>query len=181
VFAAPDTASARAIAPKDAQGLKGFMIDLRQSSDSVLMQALALNHAVRHWTSDMDMARLRALLGWCAAAPAVVSDGRLEGFLLGFGPGSAYDSANYRWFAERLAQFAYVDRVIVAPSAQGRGLARAFYEDFATRLPGPLVCEVNSEPPNPGSDTFHARLGFTQMGQAQLGPGKAVRYMARKG
>ncbi len=158
------------------------MIDLRHCPDSVLIQALELNHAVRHWTSEMDMARLRALLGWCAAAPAVVSDGRLEGFLLGFGPGSAYDSANYRWFADRLARFAYVDRVIVAPSAQGRGLARALYEGFASQGPGgPLVCEVNSEPPNPGSDLFHRRLGFTEMGRARLGPGKAVRYLARNG
>ena len=157
------------------------MIDLRHAPDALLQQALALNAQVQHWTSPMDMARLRALLGWAVAAPAVVTAGRLDGFLLGFGPGSAYDSVNYRWFAARLASFAYVDRVIVAPHAQGRGLARALYAGFAAQAPGPLVCEVNSDPPNPGSDAFHARLGFTEMGRAQLGPGKAVRYLARGG
>lgn len=157
------------------------MIDLRHAPAPLLTQALALNAQVAHWTSPLDMSRLGALLGWAAAAPAVVSNGQLEGFLLGFGPGSGYDSPNYRWFAARLATFAYVDRVVVAPFAQGRGLARALYAEFAARLPGPLVCEVNSEPPNPGSDAFHARLGFSEMGRARLGPGKAVRYLARGG
>lgn len=157
------------------------MIDLRHAPAPLLQQALALNTVVSHWTSPMDMARLGALLGWAVAAPAVVSGGRLEGFLLGFGPGADYDSPNYRWFATRLQRFAYVDRVIVAPQAQGRGLARALYDAFAAQTPGPLVCEVNSEPANPGSDAFHARLGFTEMGRAQLGPGKAVRYLARGG
>ncbi len=154
------------------------MVDLRKSSESLLVQALELNSAVRHWTSAMDMARLRALLGWAAAAPAVIRGERLEGYLLGFAPDSAYDSPNYRWFSARLQRFAYVDRVIVAPSAQGQGVARALYTEFATRLPGPLVCEVNSDPPNPGSDAFHERLGFVEIGCARLGPGKAVRYLA---
>lgn len=157
------------------------MIDLRHAPAPVLHQALALNAGVQHWTSPMDMARLGALLGWAAAAPAVVAGGRLQAFLLGFGPASPYDSVNYRWFAARLQRFAYIDRVIVAPDAQGRGLARALYDAFAAQTPGPLVCEVNSEPANPGSDAFHARLGFTEMGRAQLGPGKAVRYLTRGG
>jgi len=165
------------------------MTDLRTAPEDgpddgpapLLQQALSLNAAVQHWTSPMDPPRLRALLDWSAAAPAVVTQGRLDAFLLGFGPGSAYDSPNYRWFAARLDRFAYVDRVIVAPHAQGRGLARGLYDAFAATAPGPLVCEVNSEPPNPGSDTFHARLGFTEMGRASLGPGKAVRYLIRHG
>jgi len=157
------------------------MTDLRHAPDPLLTQALALNAEVQNWTSALDMARLRALLGWAAAAPAVVTDGRLDAFLLGFGPGSAYDSPNYRWFAGRLERFAYVDRVIVAPHAQGRGLARRLYDAFAAQVPGPLVCEVNSQPPNPGSDAFHARLGFAELGRATLGPGKAVRYLIRHG
>jgi len=157
------------------------MIDLRTAPVPLLSQALTLNSAVEHWTSPLNLPRLRALLDWSAAAPAVVTGGQLDAFLLGFGPGSAYDSVNYRWFADRLDRFAYVDRVIVSPEAQGRGLARQLYDAFAAQTPGPLVCEVNSEPPNPGSDAFHARLGFAEMGRATLGPGKAVRYLIRHG
>ena len=157
------------------------MIDLRTAPDPILTQALALNAAVVQWTSALDRARLGRLLGWAAAAPGVVAGDRLEGFLLGFGPGSGYNSLNYRWFAARLDRFAYVDRVIVAPAAQGRGLARRLYAALAEAVPGPLVCEVNTEPANPGSDVFHARLGFVEMGRAVLGPGKAVRYLIRAG
>jgi len=43
-----------------------------------------------------------------------------------------------------------------------------------------VVCEVNSDPPNPGSDAFHARLGFVEVGTAQIHGGrKTVRYLAR--
>jgi predicted GNAT superfamily acetyltransferase len=157
------------------------MTDLRHAPAPLLQQALSLNAAVQHWTSPLDLPRLQALLGWAAAAPAVVEGDRLDAFLLGFGPGSDYDSPNYRWFADRLDRFAYVDRVIVGPHAQGRGLARRLYDAFAAQTPGPLVCEVNSQPANPGSDAFHARLGFAEMGRATLGPGKAVRYLIRHG
>ena len=40
-----------------------------------------------------------------------------------------------------------------------------------------LVCEVNLEPPNPGSDAFHTKMGFAEVGRAELEPGgKWVRY-----
>jgi predicted GNAT superfamily acetyltransferase len=39
---------------------------------------------------------------------------------------------------------------------------------------------VNTEPPNPASDAFHARLGFVEVGRAVLpGGAKAVRYLRR--
>ena len=40
-----------------------------------------------------------------------------------------------------------------------------------------IVCEVNLDPPNPGSDAFHAKMGFAEVGRAELEPGgKLVRY-----
>ena len=42
-----------------------------------------------------------------------------------------------------------------------------------------VVCEVNSDPPNPASDAFHAALGFAEVGQAVLATqGKVVRYLS---
>jgi predicted GNAT superfamily acetyltransferase len=39
---------------------------------------------------------------------------------------------------------------------------------------------VNSAPPNPESDAFHAALGFTEVGAGSPdGGGKRVRYLAR--
>lgn len=43
-----------------------------------------------------------------------------------------------------------------------------------------VCCEVNSDPPNPASDAFHARLGFAEVGAAAIhGGAKSVRYLAR--
>lgn len=106
------------------------------------------------------------------------------GFLLSFDQDADYGSPNFLWFRERYARFVYVDRVVVDPAARGRGLARALYEDLFAAAAGAgherVVCEVNLVPPNPASDAFHARLGFEEVGRADLaGSGKRVRYLAR--
>jgi GNAT superfamily N-acetyltransferase len=95
------------------------------------------------------------------------------------------DEANFLWFRSRLARFVYVDRVVVAVGARGRGHARRLYLDLfeRARLAGHdrVVCEVNSTPPNPGSDAFHAALGFTQIGAETIhGGAKTVRYLLRE-
>ena len=44
-----------------------------------------------------------------------------------------------------------------------------------------VCCEVNAVPPNPASQAFHERLGFVQVGSAQLAGGaKTVTYMVRE-
>ncbi|HMO09688.1 MAG TPA: GNAT family N-acetyltransferase [Paracoccaceae bacterium] len=162
------------------------LTELAGAPASLLASVLALNEGVQHLTSPLGPDRLAALIGWAEMAVAV-PDGRggADAFLIGIPPGSAYDSPNYRWFAERLDRFAYIDRVVVAPRAQGRGLARALYDAYAARVAArgsaPLACEVNSHPPNPGSDAFHATLGFAEMGRGSPAPGKVVRYLVRPG
>lgn len=161
----------------------GAAQDLKSAPDPVLSSVLDLNRTVEAMTSPLDMARLRQLVDWATLAEAVIEEGTAQAFLMGFAPGSPYDSPNYRWFAARYPRFAYVDRVVVAEGARGRGLARALYARLAAHARryslGPLVCEVNTDPPNPGSDAFHAALGFGEVGQAQLGPAKSVRYLLR--
>ena len=81
-------------------------------------------------------------------------------------------------------RFVYVDRIVVAPSARGRGLARRLYDELirtATEAGHDrVVCEVNLDPPNPQSDAFHAALGFQPLATARIHGGtKTVRYMAR--
>jgi uncharacterized protein len=89
---------------------------------------------------------------------------------------------NYHWFAERFDRFVYVDRVVVAPAARRRGLASLLYRDLidAAERAGfsRICCEVNVDPPNPGSDAFHTALGFAEIGRAYLPDrGKTVRYL----
>jgi predicted GNAT superfamily acetyltransferase len=157
-------------------------IDLKTAGAEARAGVLRLNAAVEEKTSVLDAAGLDRLLAASAFAPAILDDaGQVLAFLIGFVPGADYASPNYRWFCDRLARFAYVDRVVVAEAARGRGLARQLYDRFAafavTDGLGPVVCEVNLDPPNPGSDAFHAAMGFVEMGRGAPSPGKVVRYL----
>lgn len=140
---------------------------------------LALNTTEALATSVLDAPALDALLAdaWWAAG---VEAGRAA-FLIAFDETAAYDGTNYRWFRARCARFVYVDRVVVAAAARGRGLARRLYADLtaAARAAGHahLVCEINLDPPNPVSDAFHAALGFVEVGRGSPRPGKTVRYL----
>ena len=155
------------------------LIDLRTAGPDVRAAALALNAEHAEATSPLDAAGLEALLSACLLAPAR-ADGRA--LLLAFGPGAAYGSPNYRWVSERYGDFVYIDRVIVGRELQGRGVGRALYGEVfaAARARGaPVLCEVNLVPPNPGSDAFHAALGFAEVGRGTPAPGKEIRYLAR--
>lgn len=106
------------------------------------------------------------------------------GFMLTFDQSADYRSPNYLWFRERYERFVYVDRIVISAARRGEGLARQLYDDlFAhARDAGAafIVAEVNSDPPNPGSDAFHAAMGFETVGEARLADrGKSVRYVAR--
>lgn len=146
----------------------------------LLVSALDLNNAHAEELSLLDLPRLRQLVDWAWFAGAV---GRLDAFILVYDQASPYDGVNYGWFRERFPRFAYVDRVVVAPQARGRGLARLLYGAVFERARAegiPLVtCEVNLEPPNPASDAFHAAMGFVPVGSAGVGA-KTVRYFARE-
>jgi hypothetical protein len=104
-------------------------------------------------------------------------------FLIAFAPDADYDGVHFAWFRERFEDFVYVDRIVVAHEARGRGIARALYADLFQRAQSeghPLICcEVNLDPPNPASDAFHAALGFQEIGRASMTNGKVVRYFRK--
>jgi uncharacterized protein len=106
-----------------------------------------------------------------------------DGYLIAFDQNADYDSENFHWFKSRYDRFVYVDRIVVANQARGRGLAREFYAALFARAKAKghsrVVCEVNIDPPNPGSLAFHAALGFAEIGQATLENGKSVSYQER--
>ncbi len=148
------------------------MIDL----DAVL--ALSALHEAE--TSVLDRAKLSAMLG--AAFHSAAAAGGGDGYLIAFDQDGDYDSVNFLWFRDRYARFVYVDRIVVADHARGQGLARRFYEDMFARAREAghdrVVCEINLDPPNPGSMAFHAAMGFAAVGQTTLANGKTVSYQA---
>jgi predicted GNAT superfamily acetyltransferase len=118
---------------------------------------LALNNAHAVELSYLGHEQLRALLTQAFYARRI---GNLDAFLIAFDELARYESLNYLWFRARYPRFVYVDRVVVAPRARGRGLARALYADLFDHAGRAghdvIVCEVNVAPPNPASDTLHA-------------------------
>ena len=144
-------------------------------------RVLALNNEHAEELSWLDAGRLAELIGHAFVARRI---GSVDAFLLAFDQDADYDSPNFLWFRSRYARFVYVDRIVVDRSARGRGHARRLYDDLfqQARRAGHqrIVCEVNREPPNRASDSFHAALGFTEVGLAAIhGGSKTVRYLSR--
>jgi len=147
---------------------------------------VAVNDAAYPAVPITPAAELAELIGMSSVA-VVVDDGAAAGFILGMPPGLAYQSENYLFFSARAREhgtsFVYVDRIVLAAHLRGQGLGPLLYEAaFAeARRVGAdeVLCEVNLEPPNPGSLAFHTRLGFTQVGrQSTKGGANVVALLA---
>ncbi|MBV8636831.1 MAG: GNAT family N-acetyltransferase [Candidatus Eremiobacteraeota bacterium] len=142
---------------------------------------LTLNRESEALLSPLDPDSTQALID--TAYCAWVTPER-DAMLIALNEKSTYASPNFKWFSQRYERFIYVDRVVVAESARGRGLARALYERLIgqARADGyPVVCaEIYYDPPNPASDAFHESMGFVEIGRAYLDDrGKSVRYIVR--
>jgi predicted GNAT superfamily acetyltransferase len=141
---------------------------------------LALNLESEALMSPMDAARLAELAAMATYLRVSEDERGVAAFLLAFREGAAYDSPNYRWFADRFPRFIYVDRIAVAGDRQGRGLGPAMYADlfaFAIHHDVPrVVCEYYSLPLNLPSQRFHERAGFRQVGSQWLPNGKQVSF-----
>jgi len=159
---------------------------LRPYRDRDLDALVAVNDAAYPAVPITPAAELAELIGMSSVA-VVVDDGAAAGFVLGMPPGLAYQSENYLFFSARARElgttFVYVDRIVLAAHLRGRGLGPQLYEavfDEARRVGAhEVLCEVNLEPPNPGSLAFHTRLGFVEVGrQSTKGGANVVALLA---
>jgi uncharacterized protein len=141
---------------------------------------LALSALHEPETSPLTRQKLTQMLG--EAFYSASAGGGRDGYLISFDQDAHYDSVNFLWFKTRYPRFIYIDRVVVADHARGRGIARGFYEALFDRARAVahthIVCEINLAPANPGSLAFHTALGFVEVGQADLNSGKRVSYQA---
>ena len=153
---------------------------LRPATETDLEEVLRLNNAAVPAVNRLAQTDIAWFL---RNAPyfTIADDGGVAAFLVGLEPGLAYRSPNYRWFCERYDRFAYIDRIVVAPSARRLGLGRRLYDDFAARrggAAGRLVCEVNIRPANDRSMRFHTMYGFSEIGRQETeGGAKEVALM----
>lgn len=156
-------------------------MEIRDVLPADLPVLLALNNAEAEAVNAQTAEGLAALVGRAWAA-RMASDG--SGFLVAFDAATPPQGPHHAWFTARESSFAYVDRVVVRADSRRRGVARALYADVARLAAAErmdvLCCEVNIDPPNPGSLAFHERLGFAPAGEAtDRRNGKRVRYLTR--
>ena len=143
---------------------------------------LALNNANAIETSFLTSKEWQSMIAGAFSATCIQGPAAL---LITFDQDADYASVNFQWFRARLDRFVYIDRIVVAEAHRGAGLARLLYDHLFTlaRAAGhhTVACEINAVPPNPVSDAFHARIGFEEIGLAELaGKGKTVRYFTKQ-
>jgi predicted GNAT superfamily acetyltransferase len=150
------------------------------SLDAAVM--LPLNNVHAEETSVLDEASLTALLDMAFYARGI--DRGATALLIALDQKAGYDSPNFLWFKACREAFVYIDRIIISRAARGQGLSKGLYEDLfaAAKHAGHdrVVCEVNINPPNRGSEAFHAAMGFDAVGEATIhNETKTVRYLER--
>lgn len=159
-------------------------ITLRDMSKEDAAAIAALNNAAVPSVNALGEEALYSLAMSADFARVAVGKHGIAGMMLAFGPGASYDSVNYQWFDERYRGFLYIDRVVVAEAARGRGIGKRLYDDligFAAGRAECLACEVNERPPNPGSLRFHETLGFGIVGRQETeGGAKSVALMVKQ-
>ena len=163
---------------------------IRPFQPADLAALYAINQASTPGVGHEDSADgLGALIAMSTCLVATDAAGTPTGFVNLIEPGTrAYPSDNLRWLERWMetqdTSMLYVDRIAVAAPARGQRTGERLYA-AAVDLTGKrarawLTCEVNTEPDNPGSHRFHARLGFQRIGAARYRDDYAVAFYGRR-
>ena len=143
---------------------------------------LALNQANLDAVGWLDAERLEWLVGLADSSLVAADDDVLAGFAITLAPGTAYDSLNYAWFAQRYDEFSYLDRIVVAPAYRRSGVGSLIYDaaEGQARRQGRLTAEVYVKPPNEPSLAFHRRRGYAEVGRLEQANGKTCSMLAKE-
>ena len=150
-----------------------------------LPRVLEINNANTPGVSELTMSELETDIKNCLHALAIDNEhGEVCAFCITFTPDAPDAGANHRWFAKRYKSFVYLDRIAINSSHQNRGLGALLYQAVEQHMlrsaeHSLLCCEVNLEPPNPGSLRFHNRIGFTEVGQHSPQQGYVVSLLLK--
>ena len=150
-----------------------------------LARVLEINNANTPGVSKLTMIELAADLKNSLHALAIENErGDVCAFCITFDPSAPDAGDNHRWFAERYKSFVYLDRIAIDSNYQNRGLGAILYQSVEHHMLSSaehslLCCEVNLEPPNPGSIRFHHRIGFIEVGQQSFDTKYTVSLLAK--
>ena len=165
--------------------MSNFQPTVRNIEIADLARVLEINNANTPGVSELTMSELETDIENCLHALAIDNEhGEVCAFCITFDPGAPDAGANHQWFADRFESFVYLDRIAIDSTHQNRGFGALLYQSVEQRMLDSaehslLVCEVNLEPPNPGSLRFHKRIGFSECGVQSTAPGYAVTYLQK--
>jgi len=128
---------------------------------------LDINNAAVPDVNELTAAKAQWLVDHVVTPGVARIDGRPAGMVVVLSDHCGYDSDYYRWFTERYENFLYIDRVIVAASARGQGVARSLYAEIdriAQARQMAIVADVYSNPPNVPSLALHRAMGYQEIG-----------------
>jgi predicted GNAT superfamily acetyltransferase len=151
--------------------MSNFQPIVRNIEFTDVARVLEINNANTPGVSELTLSELETDIKNCLHALAIDNEhGEVCAFCITFAPDAPDAGANHRWFADRFESFVYLDRIAIDPACQNLGLGVLLYKSVEQQMIDSaqhslLCCEVNLEPPNPGSLRFHHRIGFTEVGQ----------------
>lgn len=155
-------------------------ISIRLASRDDIAAIQRINEMGQPGVSQLTAGELEAVAtGATHCWVAVDAEQTVVGYLIAYRESDAYDGEEFIWFQRRYHSFLYVDEIAVAEDMRGRGIGERLYQAAIGSARGldALVCEVNLEPPNPGSLRFHTRLGFVEVGQMKTEDGRLVHLL----
>jgi predicted GNAT superfamily acetyltransferase len=160
-----------------------MVLTIRDVCEHDLDAILAVNNAAGDGILPMNKAQLRHFFEIADYFRVAEEDGHLAGFLIAVRENSDHDSPNFLWFRDRMQQFLYIDRIVIARGDRGHGLGRVLYSDvqsFAEVRVPQLACEVFLEPRDDATLLFHGSFGFHEMGQQRMpGSDRPVSLLAK--
>ena len=165
--------------------MSNFQPIVRNIVSTDVTRVLEINNANTPAVSELTMDELESDLRNSLHALAIDNEqGEVCAFCITFDPDAPDAGANHRWFADRYESFVYLDRIAIDSNHQSRGLGALLYQSVERHMLDSaehslLCCEVNLEPPNPGSLRFHQRIGFTEVGRHSPQQGYVVSLLQK--
>ena len=165
--------------------MSNFQPIVRNIVSADVTRVLEINNANTPGVSELTLSELETDMKNCLHALAIDNEhGEVCAFCITFDPDAPDAGANHQWFADRYKSFVYLDRIAIDSNHQNHGLGAMLYQSVEQLMldsaeHSVLCCEVNLEPPNPGSLRFHKRIGFTEIGQHSPQQGYVVSLLQK--
>ena len=161
------------------------MKNIRALASSDCEEVLRINAESQPGVASLDWTELKRLTALSTEHLAIEEPSAgLAGYLLAFLSDTSYDGEEFQTFKESCTTpFIYIDQVAVGVARRRTGLASDLYQaieaEALRRGIMALCCEVNLDPPNPGSLAFHEDRGFNRSGVLGTEDGRTVALMTK--